>query len=87
MPKVPATSAIIKDMKKSGNDRTLESFKIYPYITWTLIIGFSVFVYNITQKLEAVTETLGAHAQFTEADLSTSTKAIKGLGEAPKLSQ
>jgi hypothetical protein len=55
-------------MKKTSNDRTLESFKIYPYVTWGLIIGFSVFVYNITQKLEAVTTELSAYSEQTEID-------------------
>ena len=71
-------------MKKSGNDRTLESFKIYPYVTWALIIGFAVFVYNITQKLEAVTEELGAYTDYTEEQSRTEVGAIKNFEGAPK---
>lgn len=70
-------------MKKLSNDRTLESFKIYPYITWALIIGFAVFVYSITQKLQAVTEELGTYTDYTEAQAQTEVGAIKNFEKTP----
>lgn len=70
-------------MKVRPADRTLESFKIYPYVTWGLIIGFSVFVYNITQKLEAVTDELGAHTEYIESQVGTTPEDIENF-EPPK---
>jgi hypothetical protein len=34
--------------------RALESFRVFPYIAWGLIIGFSVFVFSLVQELRIV---------------------------------
>jgi hypothetical protein len=73
-------------MKKTGNDRTLESFKIYPYVTWGLIIGFAFFVYNITQKLEAVTDELGAYSDYMETQSSIAPEQIENFERPVKKS-
>jgi hypothetical protein len=50
-------------MKKlNGSDRTLESFKIFPYVAWGLTALFAFFVYDITQELRDVTEQLQTQA-------------------------
>lgn len=41
-----------------GSDRTLESFKIFPYIAWGITVLFVLFVYKITLDLQEVTDTL-----------------------------
>lgn len=71
-------------MKKVSNDRTLESFKIYPYVTWGLIIGFSVFVYNITQKLEAVTTELGTYTEYNESRSHVTPETIEDFERPAK---
>ncbi|MCF7815464.1 MAG: hypothetical protein K9M10_00355 [Candidatus Pacebacteria bacterium] len=32
---------------------TLESHKIFPYIAWTLIVGFAFFTYNLTVQFQS----------------------------------
>ena len=32
--------------------RSLEAYKIFPYIAWGLIVGFVFFVYNIVVELQ-----------------------------------
>ena len=51
-------------MKNKNNKRTLESFKIFPYLAWTLVAGFSVFVYNITVELRQVADDLALQSEF-----------------------
>ena len=34
-------------------NHTLESYRIFPYIAWILVIGFAVFTYMLTTNLQA----------------------------------
>lgn len=63
-------------MKIQGNDRTLESFKIFPYVAWAITIGFSIFVYNIALELKAVTEDLQKQTQFLQERVQTPVEKI-----------
>jgi len=38
--------------------RSLEAYKIFPYIAWGLIVGFVFFVYNIVVELQDTTAQL-----------------------------
>jgi cell division protein FtsL len=31
---------------------TLESHKLFPYVAWTLVIGFAVFTYALTMQVQ-----------------------------------
>lgn len=65
MLKAPVACYTVHMQKTStGSDRALESFKIFPYLAWGLMMGFAFMVYSITQKLEAVAEQLNAHAEL-----------------------
>lgn len=33
-------------------NNTLESHKLFPYIAWTLVIGFAVFTYTLTAQVQ-----------------------------------
>ncbi len=33
-------------------NHTLESYRIFPFIAWTLVIGFAVFTYMLTVRLQ-----------------------------------
>ncbi len=33
-------------------NHTLESYRIFPYIAWALVIGFAVFTYILTVRLQ-----------------------------------
>lgn len=53
-------------MKTNGNDKTLESYKIFPYIAWIVTIVFAVFVYNITVELRDTVHTLQIQTQYLQ---------------------
>ena len=58
-------------------ERTLEKYKAFPYIAWTLVIGFAIFVYNLTMNLSEVAENLAISSSNLE-------KATTGLIEMQK---
>ena len=65
-------------MKKlTGNTRNLESFRAFPYIAWALVIGFAVFVYNITVHLQAAANELQINSEFTVNTVKTPVEQIK----------
>ena len=42
----------------SSRKRSLEGYKIFPFIAWSIVIGFAVFVYNLNSEIERVTTQL-----------------------------
>lgn len=56
-------------MKTNGNDKTLESYKIFPYVAWALTLGFALFVYNITMELRTVADNLQQQTQWLQAQI------------------
>jgi len=58
-------------MKTNRNDKTLEAYKIFPYIAWGLTIVFSFFVYNITMELKSVAESLERQTQALQVKVNT----------------
>lgn len=50
---------------------SLERHPFFPYIAWTLVLGFSLFVYTIVQDLRAVTAELSETATRLEAQANT----------------
>ena len=65
------------DMKTNGNDKTLEAYKIFPYVAWGLTVVFSFFVYNITMDLKTVTENLQSQTKALELKVNTPTEKIE----------
>ena len=53
-------------MKRTAGKRSLEAYKIFPYVAWGLVFGFAFFVYNIVTEL-----------QDTTAQLQQQTKALQ----------
>lgn len=45
-------------MLHTTGERTLEKYKIFPYIAWATCLGFAIFVYAITVQLNEATENL-----------------------------
>jgi len=60
---------------KHQSDRTLESFKVFPYVVWGVTIVFAVFVYNIAVELKETADKLQAQAEF----LQTQTRQVDNL--------
>jgi hypothetical protein len=66
-------------MKKFGPDKTLESFKLFPYIAWAITLLFSIFVYNITFELKTVAQDLQKQTQFLQEQVSTPPQDIENF--------
>ena len=66
-------------MKTNGNDKTLESYKIFPYIAWTLTIGFGLFLYNLTLELKEVASDLQVQTQFLQEMVDTPVNEIENF--------
>lgn len=47
--------------------RSLEQYRIFPYIAWTLVATFAFFVYTLTTELSTATAELEATANQLEA--------------------
>ncbi len=68
-------------MMQVSGERTLEKYKAFPYLVWMLVLGFALFVYNITLELRDVAEDLRA---------STSLQYVSeygSLGETEQVSE
>lgn len=61
-------------MKTNGNDKALESYKLFPFLAWLLIIGFSLFVYKISMDLTDVSQRLGNQADVVNRYSDTQTE-------------
>lgn len=66
-------------MKTNGNDKALESYKIFPYLAWILIIGFSYYVYAIAMNLQETAERLRAQADLSGVYTNTPAREIVDL--------
>jgi hypothetical protein len=47
--------------------RSLEQYRVFPYIAWTLIGGFAFFVYTLASELTSATTELEATTNQLEA--------------------
>jgi|GEM_PF-668068 len=56
-------------MKTNGNDKALESYKIFPYVAWIITFGFVLFVYNITMELKKVANNLQSQTHFLQQQI------------------
>ena len=63
------------DMNKSTGKRSLEGYKIFPYIAWGLTFVFALFVYNITNELQGVTSQLQTQADQLQVQIDNSNTA------------
>lgn len=67
-------------MKTNGNDKALESYKIFPFVAWGLTIVFALFVYNIAAKLQVVANDLEAQSQRLQQQVNTPPEQIEDFG-------
>ena len=40
-------------------NHTLESYKFFPHIAWTLVVGFAIFTYMLTTRVQSDINKLG----------------------------
>lgn len=59
-------------LKPSKGDRTLEQYRVFPFIAWGLVIFFAFFVYNITLELRDITDQLSEHSATRSTGLDES---------------
>jgi cell division protein FtsN len=66
--------------KQSNNDKSLEAYKIFPYVAWGVTIVFALFVYNITMELKAVTDDLQAQTKALQDQVNRPAHEIEDFG-------
>ncbi len=64
-------------MLRRTTDRKLESFKIFPYIAWGIIILFVFFVYKLTVNLTATAEELDQKSSTLEETVNTRSQDLR----------
>lgn len=74
---LPEYCLILTYMKTNGNDKALESYKIFPYVAWLVTIGFAIFVYNITVELQTVTRDLQVQTSILMDKINTPAEQIE----------
>ena len=70
-------------MKLNNNDKSLESYKIFPYVAWVLTFIFALFVYNITMELKAVADNLEAQTKWLQEKTETATDSNTDFDSKP----
>lgn len=73
----------MKDNNKKS-DRTLESFKIFPYVAWGITLLFALFVYNIAVDLKETTTRLQAQTDALELRANTPIDQITDFENLPR---
>jgi hypothetical protein len=73
-------------MKIRPKDRTLESFKIFPFVAWALVLGFSFFIYKITTELQTAVRNLEIQTEYLQETVNTPVSEIKDFN-GPTTSQ
>jgi len=61
----------------NGNNRSLETSGLFPYVAWTVMVGFALFVYKITLDLQDVVSNLQTQTQQLQERINTDPKEIK----------
>lgn len=44
-------------------NNTLESYPIFPYVAWTIVIGFALFTYTLVLNLEAELDVINVNVE------------------------
>ena len=63
-------------MKRTKGKRSLEAYKLFPYVAWGLVVGFSLFVYSIITNLQATTAQLQQQTSALEAKVSADPRTV-----------
>lgn len=66
-------------MKTNGNDKSLESHKIFPILAWVVTLSFAVFVYNITVELSGIVSDLQRQTDQLEEKANTAPDQIENF--------
>jgi hypothetical protein len=66
-------------MLRRSTDQKLESFKIFPYIAWGLIILFVIFVYKLSTALDTKSEELDKQTSSLETKINVKNKDLKNI--------
>lgn len=52
-------------------NNTLESSKFFPYVAWTLVIGFAVFTYMLTVRVQEELTSISMSVERLETKIDT----------------
>ena len=62
-------------MKTNGNDKALESYRIFPIVAWIVVISFFIFVYSLAMKLQTVADRLESQTLQLQEKINTAPTA------------
>ena len=63
---------------------TLESSKYFPYIAWTTVIGFALFTYFLTIRVQTELSDIGDSVERLEQKIDNMGAQPKTVGSATK---
>ncbi len=66
-------------MSRPALDRKLESFKIFPYVAWGLVVFFVFFVFKLTTELGDNAESLSQQSNSLETKANVKSSDLKNL--------
>ena len=72
-------------MKTNGNDKALESYKIFPIVAWILTFIFALFVYNIAVELKTVAEDLQKQSDLLQEQTKKPIEEIEDFESTNKV--
>ncbi len=65
-------------------NNTLESHKFFPYIAWTLVIGFAFFTYTLTMQFKTELTDIGDGVDRLEQKINElDTRTTKDTSQVP----
>lgn len=68
-------------MPLASHDNSLEKYKIFPYVAWTLVFIGVFAVYNLTTKLTEVTKSLERQTQILQYQVNQPVQEISDFDE------
>jgi hypothetical protein len=64
-------------------NHTLESHKFFPYIAWTIIIGFAFFTYSLTLRMQTDLQDINISIDNLEEKINNMDATQKGVPIQP----
>ena len=63
---------------------SLESSKFFPYIAWSVVIGFAIFTYSLTIRMQTELSDIGDGVDRLEQKINTMEAQQRGVSTTPK---
>lgn len=63
---------------------TLESYKIFPYVAWALVVGFALFTYSLTVQLQQELNDISSGIERVEQRLNEMDRTVPDAANTTK---